>query len=43
LHHRDGGYDLHVSRGFAITLWEFLTETAAQWGYEVGDVEYWRA
>ena len=43
LHHRDGGYDLYVSRGFAVTLWEFLTETAAQWGYEVGDVEYWKA
>lgn len=43
LHHRDGGYDLYVSRGFAITLWEFLTETAAQWGYQVGDVENWGA
>ena len=41
LHHRDGGYDLYVPRGFAVTLWEFLTETAAQWGYEVGDVEHW--
>lgn len=43
LHHRDGGYDLYVPRGFAVTLWEFLTETAAQWGYQVGDVEYWEA
>jgi heterotetrameric sarcosine oxidase gamma subunit len=41
LHHRDGGYDLYVSRGFAVTLWEFLTETAAQWGYEVCDVVSW--
>jgi heterotetrameric sarcosine oxidase gamma subunit len=41
LHHRDGGYDLYVSRGFAVTLWEFLTETAAQWGYEVGETEGW--
>lgn len=43
LHHRDGGYDLYVSRGFAVTIWEFLTETVAQWGYEVGDVESWSA
>lgn len=43
LHHRDGGYDLYIPRGFAVTIWEFLTETAAQWGYEVGDVEYWGA
>ena len=43
LHRRDGGYDLYVSRGFAVTLWEFLTETAAQWGYDVGDVEHWGA
>jgi heterotetrameric sarcosine oxidase gamma subunit len=43
LHHRNGGYDLYVSRGFAITLWEFLTETAAQWGYQVSDVESWGA
>ena len=41
LHHHDGGYDLYMPRGFAVTLWEFLTETAAQWGYEVGDVESW--
>jgi heterotetrameric sarcosine oxidase gamma subunit len=41
LHHRNGGYDLYVSRGFAVTLWEFLTETAAQWGYEVGEMAYW--
>lgn len=39
LHHRDGGYDLYIPRGFAVTLWEFLTETAAQWGYEVSGVE----
>jgi len=32
-----------MPRGFAVTLWEFLTETAAQWGYEVGDVENWGA
>lgn len=43
LHHRDGGYDLYIPRGFAVTLWEFLTESAAQWGYEVVDVKYWVA
>ncbi len=41
LHHRDGGYDLYIPRGFAVTLWEFLTETAAQWGYQVGEMAYW--
>ena len=41
LHHRDGGYDLYIPRGFAVTLWEFLTETAAQWGYKVGETECW--
>lgn len=39
LHHRDGGYDLYVPRGFAVTLWEFLTDTAAQWGCEVTQAE----
>lgn len=39
LHHRDGGYDIYIPRGFAVTLWEFVTETAAQWGYEVAEVE----
>lgn len=39
LHHRDGGYDLYIPRGFAVTLWEFLTETAAQWGCEVAQAE----
>jgi heterotetrameric sarcosine oxidase gamma subunit len=39
--HREGGFDLCIPRGFAVTLWEFLTETAAQWGYEVADVEHW--
>jgi len=39
--HRVGGFDLYIPRGFAVTLWEFLTETAAQWGYEVADVEHW--
>jgi len=43
LHHRDGGYDLYIPRGFAVTLWEFLTETAAQWGYEVREMEEFRA
>ncbi len=35
LHRRDGGYDLYVPRGFAVTIWEWATETAAQWGCEV--------
>lgn len=39
LHRRDngagGGFDLYVPRSFAVSTWEFLTETAAQWGYEV--------
>lgn len=39
LHHREDGYDLYIPRSFAVTLWEFLTETAAQWGYEVGEVD----
>lgn len=39
--HRDGGYDLYIPRGFAVTLWEFLTETAAQWGYVVGEMDHW--
>ena len=39
LHRRDGGYDLYIPRGFAVTLWEFLTETAAQWGCEVAQSE----
>ncbi len=43
LHHRGGGYDLYVPRGFAVTIWDFLTETAAQWGGEVGEAEYWGA
>lgn len=42
LHHRGGGYDLYIPRGFAVTLWEFLTETAAQWGYAVESPEYWK-
>lgn len=39
LHHRDSGYDLYIPRGFAVTLWEFLTETATQWGYEVAQAD----
>lgn len=39
LHHCDGGFDLYIPRSFAVTLWEFLTETAAQWGYEVARTE----
>lgn len=35
LHRRDGGFDLYIPRTFAVSIWEFLTETAAQWGYEV--------
>jgi heterotetrameric sarcosine oxidase gamma subunit len=39
LHHRADGYDLYIPRGFAVTLWEFLTETAAQWSCEVAQAE----
>ncbi len=35
LHHRGSGYDLFVPRSFALSTWEFLTASAAQFGYEV--------
>ncbi len=39
LHRRDhgagAGFDLYVPRSLAVSTWEFLTETAAQWGYAV--------
>ncbi len=35
LHNRGSGYDLFVPRGFALSIWELLRETAAQFGYEV--------
>ncbi len=39
LHRRDhggkAGFDLYTPRSLAVSTWEFLTDTAAQWGYEV--------
>ncbi len=37
LHAADGSarIDLYVTRGFAASLWDFLTEGAAEFGYEV--------
>lgn len=39
LHRRDNGtktsFDLYIPRSFAVSIWAFLTETAAQWGYQV--------
>lgn len=32
---RNGGYELFVPRGFAVSLWELLVESAEQFGVEV--------
>ena len=36
----DGGpcYDVFAPRGFALSLWEALTDAAAEWGYRVAPV-----
>ena len=31
----DQGYRLFIPRGFALSIWEILLETASQFGYEV--------
>ena len=35
LWHSDHGFELFVPRGFALSLWEVLVETAAQFGAEI--------
>ena len=32
---KDSGYRLFITRGFALSIWEILLETASQFGYEV--------
>jgi sarcosine oxidase gamma subunit len=31
----DDGFELFIPRGFALSLWEVLAETAAQFGAEI--------
>ena len=31
----DQGYRLFIPRGFALSIWEILLETASQFGYEI--------
>jgi sarcosine oxidase gamma subunit len=33
--HSSDGFELFVPRGFALSLWEVLTDTAAQFGAEI--------
>ncbi len=35
LWHTEKGYELFIPRGFAVAVWEIITETAAQFGAEV--------
>ena len=35
LWHSDDGFELFIPRGFALSLWEVLAETAAQFGAEI--------
>ena len=35
LWHSKAGFELFVPRGFALSLWEVLTDTAAQFGVEI--------
>ena len=32
---KDSGYRLFITRGFALSIWEILLETACQFGYEI--------
>ena len=40
LHALDGedGFDVYVARGFALSLWEWMTDGAGEFGYIVGDL-----
>ncbi len=35
LRRSDAGYELFIPRGFAVSLWELLVETAEQFGLEI--------
>jgi len=35
LYRSEAGYDLFLPRGFALSLWEMLLESAAQFGGEI--------
>ena len=32
-------FDLYVARSYALTVWEWLGESAAEWGFRVGTPE----
>ena len=34
-HIEDKTFDIYIARGFAVTFWEWLTEAACEYGYEV--------